>query len=130
MDVQQRQDDAVCPCEGCRKAPGGRAAEDHRAIHRVLALLDERGRRLFAGLLAARQGRGGIELVARVTGLSRNTIRRGVRELHRPPSILAGRVRRPGGGRKPAAPRAADPGDPPSHPAPGEPGGPDPSNPT
>jgi hypothetical protein len=127
MDVQQRQE--VCSCDGCRKAPGGRTAEDHRAIHRVLAMLDERGRRLFAGLLAVRQGRGGIELVARVTGMSRNTIRRGVRELHRPPTILAGRVRQPGGGRKPAARAAAGNGKPPPS-APSEPGRPEPSKPT
>lgn len=129
MDVAERQDDAACPCDQCRKAPEGQTAEDHRAINRVLTLLDERGRRLFAGLLVARHGRGGIELVARVTGLSRNTIRRGVRELYRPPQALLGRVRRPGGGRKPATAWGGD-GPPPTPPAASEPSRPELSNPT
>jgi DNA-binding phage protein len=73
-------------------------AEDHRAINRVVASLDERRRRLFAGLLAQQAGHGGIARVARITGLSRTTVLRGLRELAAPPDP-SGRVRRPGGGR-------------------------------
>jgi Rhodopirellula transposase DDE domain len=65
--------------------------------------LDERGRRLWAASEALALGRGGIDTVARATGLSERTIRRGQRELRRPASSVAGasrRVRRPGGGRK------------------------------
>jgi Rhodopirellula transposase DDE domain len=65
--------------------------------------LDERGRRLWAASEALALGRGGIVTVARATGLSERTIRRGQRELRRPASSVAGasrRVRRPGGGRK------------------------------
>jgi len=55
-------------------------------------------------LLAAAEslaiGRGGISAVSRVTGLSRPVIRQGVVELKDTKSVLSGRVRRPGGGRK------------------------------
>jgi hypothetical protein len=69
-------------------------------------LLDERARRLWAAVEARAIGRGGIVRVAQATGLSRGTIRAGLRELDAPASIEetrspAGRLRRPGGGRKP-----------------------------
>src|SRR6266542_910753 len=70
-------------------------------------LLDERTRRLWAAAEALSLGRGGVSLVATATGMSRNTIRAGLRELRQPtaPSAAAppsGRSRRPGAGRKPA----------------------------
>ena len=58
-------------------------------------------RRLFAGLLALRRGRGGIVALATITGLSRMTIRRGLAELRAGIGCVAGRVRKPGGGRRP-----------------------------
>jgi hypothetical protein len=66
----------------------------------VFATLDEKARRLFAGLLAARHGHGGIQLLAEITGLSRNTIRRGQREIADADGTPSGRIRRPGGGRQ------------------------------
>jgi len=67
--------------------------------------LDERGRRRWCAAEARSHGRGGIAAVARVTGISRRTIDRGLLELDRegageqePPA--AGRVRRAGAGRK------------------------------
>ena len=72
----------------------------HRAINRVMAELDERGRRLFAGILARQHGHGGIQQVAEITGLNRMTIRRGLRESERGQAEFSDRVRRPGGGRK------------------------------
>jgi transposase len=63
--------------------------------------LDERRRRLWAAAEARSAGRGGIAAVARATGISEETIRRGVRELERGERLAPGRVRRPGGGRKP-----------------------------
>ena len=44
-------------------------------------VLNERTRRLWAGTEAVAFGRGGIAAVMRVTGLSRNTIVRGIREM-------------------------------------------------
>jgi DNA-binding phage protein len=75
-------------------------ARDHRAINRVVALLDERQRRLFAGLLARADGHGGIVKIAEITGLSRTTIRRGISELSEGSTLDAERVRQRGGGRK------------------------------
>jgi transposase len=67
--------------------------------------LDERTRRLWAAVEARTLGRGGILRVAEATGLSRATIRAGLRELARPrdPELQQGsseRLRRPGGGRR------------------------------
>lgn len=63
--------------------------------------LDERSRRLFAGLLARQLGRGGSALVHKITGLSRVTIRRGIKECESGQGLDAGRIRQPGGGRLP-----------------------------
>ncbi len=62
--------------------------------------LNERQRRLWAGEARA-AGRGGIAGTARATGMALDTIRKGIGELEAGESIGAGRVRRPGGGRKP-----------------------------
>jgi len=64
--------------------------------------LSEKDRRRFGALEAARLGRGGIEYVASVLGCSTRTLERGAVELDRLPDDdpAAGRVRRPGGGRK------------------------------
>ena len=55
-------------------------------------LLDERTRRLWAAAEARAIGRGGIARVAEATGLSRGTVRAGVRELDSatPPEARAG----------------------------------------
>jgi hypothetical protein len=47
-------------------------------------LLDERARRLWAAVEARALGRGGITRVAEATGISRVTIRAGMKELDRP----------------------------------------------
>jgi len=90
-----------CPCPECRREPDGAVAREHRAINRILACTDERGRRLVAGFLARLYGHGGIALLARITGLDRNTIARGRRELDQADPLPPGRVRRPGAGPKP-----------------------------
>ena len=89
-----------CRCRGCRSHRDRDLVAYHRAINRVMTELDERSRRLFAGIVARQRGYGGIQLVAEITGLSRVTIRRGVRESERGQAISSDRVRRPGGGRK------------------------------
>ena len=88
----------ACACPTCRQHPNARVAREHRALNRLIAAADERTRRLLAGFLARQHGRGGIALLARITGLDRNTIARGRREL-RHPGLSSGRVRRPGAGR-------------------------------
>lgn len=76
-----------------------------RRKYRALRVeLDERARRQWAAAEARELGWGGVVAVARATGLSRTTIRAGLRELDLPTrqrSVEAARVRRPGGGRKP-----------------------------
>ena len=68
---------------------------------RVAGTLDERGRRAVAASEALAVGWGGITAVARATGLSRTVIQLGIKELRGSvPSAPAGRIRRPGGGRK------------------------------
>ena len=89
-----------CRCRGCRSRSDAKLVAYHRAINRVMAELDERSRRLFAGILARQHGHGGVQQVAEITGLSRVTIRRGLREGERGQAASSDRVRRPGGGRK------------------------------
>ena len=64
--------------------------------------LDERSRRLWAASEAQALGHGGGSLVARATGISQSTIVRGLREARAGARLAPGRIRRPGGGRKPA----------------------------
>ena len=63
-------------------------------------VLDEQARRRFAAAEARALGRGGVTLVCAVTGIARSTINRGIAEIEENRSAGAGRVRRPGGGRK------------------------------
>jgi hypothetical protein len=89
-----------CGCAVCHREPDGTVAREHQAINRLVACTDERRRRLVVGLLAQQYGRGGIALLARITGLDRNTIARGRRELYQGDLASPVRVRRPGAGRK------------------------------
>ncbi len=95
-----------CGCSDCLLHPRGATARAHRDINRLVATLDERRRRRFVGFLAREHGQGAaIRRLARVTGLSRNTIRRGLREWQRAVLIPGQRIRRPGGGPKPVETR-------------------------
>jgi Rhodopirellula transposase DDE domain len=62
---------------------------------------DERRRRLWAASEAKAHGPGGVALLARVTGVSDETIRRGLAELESGERFERGQVRRAGGGRRP-----------------------------
>src|SRR3954471_19669218 len=64
--------------------------------------LDERGRRLFTASEARAAGRGGVTAVATATRVARSTIGRGLAEVRLGRGDLGSRIRRPGGGRKPA----------------------------
>jgi transposase len=70
--------------------------------------LNERGRRIWAASEARVLGRGGIAAVSRASGISENTIRKGIREIESGERLEGGRVRRRGGGRKPIG--ESDPG--------------------
>jgi Rhodopirellula transposase DDE domain len=79
----------------------GSTAEIRRRYEALSTVLDERGRRRFAAAEARSYGFGGVSVVARVTGMARSTIARGVEEIEQKPAMETGRVRKPGGGRKP-----------------------------
>jgi Rhodopirellula transposase DDE domain len=69
----------------------------------LLPMLDERARRLVLGAVARAAGTGGAAAVAAGTGASWQTVADGAAELASGDSAPPGRVRRPGGGRKPLA---------------------------
>jgi hypothetical protein len=66
----------------------------------LLPHLDERQRRLLLGAEAQCLGAGGAGLVAEAAGVSRQMVSAGMAELGAGAEPLAGRARRPGGGRK------------------------------
>lgn len=71
------------------------------AIVLFFSLLDEKQRRLYAGLEALKSGRGGDTRIAELLDLDTGTVARGRRELLKQ-DVEVERVRRAGGGRKPA----------------------------
>ena len=60
--------------------------------------MNEKQRRVIAAAEAQSYGRGGIQTVARITGMSRQTIYRGLSDLQT--GAVSQRIRGPGGGRK------------------------------
>ena len=98
MSTKVRRKINQCGCQSCREHPHGKTAKAHTQINRVLATMDEKSRRRFAGLMAAQTGWGGIQLVHEITGLSRTTIGVGCSEIGKLDHGLG--VRESGGGRK------------------------------
>src|SRR6516225_11210949 len=80
------------------RAAQARAAR--RRYQEMAPVLNEQSRRRFVALEAQALGRGGISLIARISGLARSTIYHGVRDIRDKVSAPVGRVRRAGGGRK------------------------------
>jgi hypothetical protein len=67
---------------------------------KVLATLNEAQARWYVAREAIRPGYGGVQTMHALTGLSRPTILKGIRELHAGQGLENGeRVRQPGGGR-------------------------------
>ena len=71
-------------------------------ITTMLPMLNEYQRRMFLATEAKAIGYGGISLVSRISGLSRQTLQEGVKELDNPEKevLEQGRCRRTGAGRK------------------------------
>ncbi len=88
-----------CSCHKCVEQPGGEITLLHASINRLVAVLDEKHRRQFVGLLASQFGYGGIQKLSRITGLHRETISRGKREIAGANVVLDGGLRAAGGGR-------------------------------
>src|SRR5471032_1338551 len=75
-----------------------------RKRYRELApVLNEQSLRRFAALEAQALGRGGVSLMARISGLARSTIYHGLSDIRDNVSAPAGRIRKEGGGRKKAS---------------------------
>lgn len=85
-EVQQRRDGAL--------------DQSKAALILLFSLLDERQRRLFAGLESLLLGWGGDRRIAEMTGLDVHTIAKGRRELLEGTGLAEG-IRRPGAGRHP-----------------------------
>ena len=68
----------------------------------ISPLLNEFQRRIWAAVEVKSMGRGGLTAVSKATGLSRNTIKRGLHELDNHDYPPPKRVRKAGGGRKKA----------------------------
>jgi hypothetical protein len=90
----------VCPCANCQQRPRSVVAREHRSINQLLGVADERLRRLLVGFFARQRGRGGILQLERITGIDRNTIAKGQKELGQAKRSTPGRIRRLGAGRK------------------------------
>jgi hypothetical protein len=88
-----------CDCSQCIEQPSGEIALLHASINRLVAVLNEKHRRQFVGLLASHFGHGGIQYLSKITGLNRQTISRGKREIERANVALDDRIRALGGGR-------------------------------
>ena len=71
-----------------------------RRYREMAAVLNEQSRRRFVALEAQALGRGGVSLMAGISGLARSTIYHGLLDIRRKVSAPPGRVRRVGGGRK------------------------------
>jgi len=90
-----------CICAACQGHPHSQMAQQHQAINRVLATLNEKNRRHFVGLLALEWGARKIALLSLITGLSRTTIHRGKREVAHPGHQTKPPIRKAGAGRRP-----------------------------
>ncbi len=90
-----------CQCEICQSSETHPLQEAHRRMNLFLSRLDEQQRRWYAALEAEKLGHGGIETMAKITGLNVNTISRGWKELNNDLQDRSSqRVRVEGGGRK------------------------------
>lgn len=89
-----------CECEACQKTKEDPIWRMHHQMNVFLSRLDEQQRRWYAGIKSQKLGHGGDTLLAQITGMNVETIRRGRLELeseleNRP----ADRTRVQGGGR-------------------------------
>ena len=92
-----------CQCSRCQQDEPHPERELHAHMNLLLSRLDEQQRRWYAAVESLKVGHGGDTLLALITGLHVDTIRRGREELA---AGLQGRptdrIRQPGGGRPPA----------------------------
>lgn len=75
--------------------------EDEYQMHAFFETLSEKDKRRYAAVEAKKLGHGGQLYMAKVLGCSARTIQRGQNELKANVELSKGRIRHPGGGRKP-----------------------------
>ena len=80
------------------RAAQARAAR--KRYRQIAPVLNEQSRRRFVALEARALGRGGVSIMARITGLARSTIYHGLSDVRDNVAAAPGRIRNPGGGRK------------------------------
>jgi hypothetical protein len=78
----------------------GQARTARKRYLEMAPVLNEQSRRRFVALEAQALGRGGVSLMARISGLARSTIYHGLSDIRRKISAPSGRIRNRGGGRK------------------------------
>jgi hypothetical protein len=71
-----------CTCPICQSQVETIEKNLHRQINILMSTMNSRQRRLFAAFQAIQLGHGGITRMARISGLDRKTIRKGVLELN------------------------------------------------
>jgi hypothetical protein len=89
-----------CQCPHCQQPEPHPDRQLHAQMNLLLSRLSEQQRRWYAAVESAKIGHGGDTLLALLTGLHVDTIRRGREEIANGlRDCPAGRIRRPGGGR-------------------------------
>src|SRR5215470_936445 len=71
-----------------------------KRYRQIAPVLNEQSRRRFAAMETRALGRGGVSLMACITGLAHSTIYHGLSDIRNNAAAAPGRIRRPGGGRK------------------------------
>ena len=90
-----------CECDVCQQSESHPDKALHQQMNLFISRLNEQQRRWYAALEAKKLGHGGATLLAKVTGISVETIRRGRNEMDKELADRpVKRVRQPGGGRK------------------------------
>ena len=78
----------------------GQEAVLRKKYQQLQPFLNERTRRLWVAIEAQVIGCGGVAMVARATGLTRDTVTAGLEELENGTALPVNRVRQTGGGRR------------------------------
>ena len=79
---------------------GAQVRTAKQRYRQMAPVLNEQSRRRFVALEARALGHGGVSAMARISGLARSTIYRGLSDIRDDICAPPGRVRKPGGGRK------------------------------